>query len=299
MKTVAKKVIGLTISFIFIVLACTMTVDSKDVMAGAGRGENAQISTITQFSELLGDIFGSEEALAPLALEEKTYSSLTFHEFTTMSVRGATSFSMKRDLTGYLTDEISFYQSEMSMSFSVTVDKEKRSAEIYLEMELYIDRTQAFFRIKRYLAGGSGEYQNFPLALLDTWIDCSDEEEMLSALREIGDYNSSVSAYLARFIDRNFEEAFSRRENVYTLRESEFKQLMKDFEREILSQYGLKAALSGELSVDLSEPDAPKMILTDGNLWDELTFRNIDNTVVSLPAQMDIVSAEDLLKEME
>ncbi len=187
--------------------------------------------------------------------------------------------------------------------------------------QMYIDKECICFKID-YLDMATADMSTLT-SLLGKWIDFSGNiagvDEVISLVRTL--YLEALSnslQYQSDFFAENQDTAFVKNGSVYSVKDSEFKEFMiGDPTNDLSGVYGdiieiidmeKLDTLEGDFSIDLSNKTKPKIFKTaKGSLkdtigecnWDitvELSFENIDNTVIKQPSK--IWSIEEIEKEI-
>lgn len=332
-RSIAALVVGGALTAAMLLLPA----DSGMSYAGAGDGEDASVETLAEFSGLLGTFASMPSPVSSagaLALSEEVpvHKSATMHESSIVySEREAGenyAFTrVTRELTAYLTEDASFYISDVQLRSESVVEqsgengsKETVEHDRFLSMKMlvYSDEDRVLIRFDRLQAMADGIVFSGENKLLGRWAEFTEDDNeevgaIYSAMRSIDLFNYDILALFGRTI-RDYEEEFESNGDYYILGDEASEQL---FGKITGIPSGGDAESDGSFEVDLTDRTAPQVKLglsasltvssgsyagsysASASEEDHFTFTNIDNTRISMPSSMDTMPLKDFVTVME
>lgn len=288
---------------------------------------------IESFSGMFGGVnFSSSEgpetvkrSFADDNVAKQKYQSATMNEISSVHANSSmrvdgnyatASVNYQRDLTYYITDYAFYYVADCVMSVnamsSISGQTQSTSASISMNMELYYDTSIALIRFNRLSVSTKGVNTTGVEKIIGKWIEfgVEDADVVDDLIGSVNDANINFLKMLDDSIDNYKETGFVKTGNIYTLTDEAF----KAFAKRVLSLYQIDVDLgedgldlSGSMTVDLTNNKNPKVRFelrekfgssssntTSASEYDVIEFRNINNTVIRLPDNIQTYSVQEL-----
>lgn len=284
--------------------------DSSKHIAGAGENENEKIESVADVKQLLdafsnfdsaslsndaGDnvflLSNTNDTLPPISKEEKKYNSFSVCETAAMtSVTDYLLFSvtttLDRTLSIYITPDATYYHSvgELSTIGKNLSDPNWRN-HCSFDVEVYIDHTNgdSLMKVNRFDMIAKKKV-TFSEEAIGKWLSVID----MTALSVIDEINRNLFSQLSNVVD------FALQEDLYDHSRAEY--VLKD--KAFWEALGAEIhSTFGECRIDLSDAEAPVFSLgyniAANHLDVEYVFKNINNTVVHFPSNVEILEIND------
>ncbi len=338
-KISVKNCVVLAIVVVLIVVTAVFMAKPNENYAGAGKGTNAKITSMDEFADFMHDLSsdlhprGTYSASAYAAENgeeerEKKYTSYTVRERTrsTASYSDSSSsdsykikMSLQRDLTIYVTENATFYDSWGILSSRSKLKSDTNRVDFQFHVLIYTDAENVFMNFKRYNISASSSSEgetdedekttpiNFD-CVLNRWINFSDDSQsgagiVASEMTSINNENLEIFALIGNYTE-HYKDDFIQSGKTYEMSEATF----KSFASGLLSIAGVSSSFgededfSGSFELDLGSPTRPEITLTykyeykqaEAAEVDEFAFENINNTVIKdIPATVDAMSSKE------
>ena len=329
-NNVVKKVICFAVCIVLLIIALVFSGGTGEVTAGKGRGTDAKITSLEQFSNMFSKLSQTSAVAAAEGEREKEYTSFTMHETSSVTIsvnstsRGIDYSSshyktvMHRTLDYFYTEDTVYYCADMI--FATTSKTEKNSEEtktdkrsVSLNMKLYLGEDYALLKFDRFLSSVTDGDSICTDNIIGKWFKFEQGDSVVNSLISVNDYNNRFLNLLSGYLESYYEKGFEKSGEIYTLSNSAF----KSFVKAALSIYGASSSgsdddIDGELIVDIEDATKPQVSfgLKEENQVsnrengysfemnakenDVLEFMNINNTIVKIPKNINTYSVEDL-----
>lgn len=283
-NNVVKKVICFAVCIVLLIIALVFSGGTGGVTAGKGRGTDAKITSLEQFSDLFSRLSQSSAVAAvdskAVAVaerkQEKEYTSFTMHETSNIKVsadsyiRGNTYSSsrnktvLRRTIDYYYTEDAVYYSADMIFATTYTTEKSGESktvkSSVSLNMDLYLGANYALLRFNRFLSSVTDSDFIGTDNIIGKWFKFEEGDSVVSSLISVNDYNSRFLNLLSGYLKSYYEKGFDKSGDVYKLSNSAFKSFVKS----ALSIYGASSSgsdedMDGELIVDIEDATKPQV----------------------------------------
>lgn len=326
-----KKYISLIVCTVLLITALVMgSPADTGVSYGRGKGNDAKVTSVGQFVDVL-EFFNnyemaSEQAqaensgYASLPVQKTQYTSATFYNKSRTTeeyhrYNGGSSYtmnsSMDRELTIALTKTSAYYKSVgLVMSNRSVSDGDGSESATYIfdfDMDIYVTAGKCYIKLSKFdmMAVEDGEEQEispFKSNICGKWVDAGEMAEYLLAINE---ENYAFLGRMGEYFDSYKAENFNISNGVYTIKENKLKEAFA-----IIFGATMPEEMKGDFVLNLSNSVRPTVKLTQSYKYSEddyslsqtaysennIAFFNINNTVVEFTAQ-NIYDVEEFINE--
>lgn len=247
---------------------------------------------------------------------QTTIGGETLYAKTSISMKG------KRTMDVYISGDAVYYVSDFTIvqSSSSSDGKEETNHNAYVSvlMKIYLSADTVALRFDRFSSIYDGEAVTGTSKFIGQWVDMTSSDDWsvqaaVDALIDVNDENFATLALMGKYIAEK-EEAFTKQDETYTMKEDTFESFLKDVFH-AMGVNGTDEKTSGSFSVDLYDPVKP-MIYFDLNEEynyhensssasascsesDNFIFSNINNTVIGKPNMKDALTPLEFEKIIE
>ncbi len=306
-----KKYVMPIVAIVLIVAALVLPSDSLTpvVSAGAGNGQNAEITSLKELGEVIDFIAGIDSDSETSMLDDGStvltssfdsddedededeskknpHSSVTMIEDTVIVINNKSEKSkIKRSLTMYITQDATYYISKGSSS-----DEDTTTA--MFDLEMYVSEDVTLVKFEKYsltYSNSSGEKKNENISTeyVGKWLKIPAEGSAM-IFSMIDEINRDTLGNIGDLIKQGKDAGFKEKNDVYSLEQSNLE------EDDTL------------ITIDLSDNETPSIEwLIDAeyttvdyetfsyDMIDTITFCNIDNTVIEINDD-NVIEFDDL-----
>lgn len=341
-----KKIVLLSVSLILAIscLICATTANNT-VIAGMGMGTNEKIEDADALNELFGCLLGEnaeDEALVGdqsvqkwnlLSSKNKnddfihllggnskyTSATITVNSYAQSSYdndNGKSSQTLSRELTVYMTEDATFYETRGHIVQNViehTGDNseresfESRKTHYTFDFDmsiLVLDKETAYVSFKEFLLttqylmtiykGDNNEFRQIKPINTNRWIEMP--YEFVEEILDIDSINRELLSEFKEILGFLMEAGeISPEDTSITLNEGDFARLASHFKNTPIKPSGPKDKI--EVSFNLASPTSPYIAYVisnnDYSISEQITIKNINNTVINFDKDMVDIKAED------
>ncbi len=265
-----------------------------------------------------------------LPSETPQYTSVTLEDTLRFSMKASSGLSssssrIDRQMTAYLTEEATYYVSEATISSSRRVSEKidgnkvvqkevNEKTDIDLRIHIWISKEASMLRFDRYTVLENGVKHALPSNVIGKWVvfTLDDDTGIFDRLTSVDGHNFAVLALMGEMLA--IEDNFTRSRDTYKMTDSAFRSFLTGVERidGVSGSSSGEDAMKGSFVASLKNSRRPRVTidLKDSYLsgskmsddyfsmnfgqTEELTFLNIDNTVVGKPSEKNALTSDEL-----
>lgn len=250
----AKSIIIIVLSFVFLILAIVMTSAKQESYGGAGNKTNAKIENLTQAEKML-EVFNGNSSISKAATTYANYTSATAevssygkmkyeydYDGRSDDQKSNANVSFSRNMKMYVTEDAALYEISMNsnvssssirMSSGSVISSSEQSTHVYIKMLYYVDSDCAMLRFENYMIDYNSKrkqnkdekedknHMELNVKGLNKWIYFDRKkdtkyEDLLDSLLTVNDNNFAVMRLLGNYIDQ--PDFFNVNNNVYKMK---------------------------------------------------------------------------------
>lgn len=329
---IMKKITYTIFSFLFLILASFFIFSSNrnEISYGEGKETSEKITTFleyeTMISEIRENIGFSKDVEEPS--DENAYNSFTWIEEVYSKIYYSTareSVNSEVNITLHycFNNGMTYYKIYFRNYFTQKRGDLSDSGILTMEFEYFIDDLSVLFKLSKYEFNSVNLGTSSPDSIneafgFNKWYDITliENETIKDAvdnLRDTDYLNQSIVKYFLDYINKYENVKFIENNNVFKLENEDFKDLLKDYLEIVYTSglfkeydYGIEK-YGGNLTVDLSKPKAPVLYtemsfqnnIVSTYTYDTVTIKNINNTVITKPKQIETFDLSNISVETE
>lgn len=338
-KSIIKRALALGFCLLLAIIALLFPMNKTVVRAGAGNGTSKKIQTTAELSALLEQIASQmERGTEPLSLlsasESSEYESVTLEDTLRYNVRvnlgqAYSKARLDRTMTAYLTKDVTYYISEMTMSGDYQMPEQTaegkvvqeavhRKTDISVRIHIYKNQDVSMILFERYTYILNGVSHALPSAALGKWIvfSAKDDYAIYNSIASVDRHNFAALSLIGEMLED--ESLFKHSGSTYTMTDEAFLGFLAGLEKidGVSRTTSEEDKGKGSLVANFGNPRRPGVTLAFKDSYsdpdsggygnnssaysmsiaetEELIFTNIDNTVIGEPSERGTLTIEEL-----